>query len=70
MIIDLNLLSQLALPHLVLMGAITYLAADQPGKFSVFEIVALIIGWLIPIIGPVTAGISVLISRRRRGNTE
>ena len=64
--IDFDLLSQLALPHFIIMGAITYLAVDQPGKFTVWEIVALAVGWLIPILGPISAGIFVLISRKRR----
>ena len=33
--IDLDLLSQLAIPHLIIMGAITFMAANQPGKFSI-----------------------------------
>ncbi len=67
--IDLNLLSQLALPHVIIMGAITFLAANQPGKFTVPEIVALVVGWLMPIIGPISAGIFVLISRNRRSKS-
>ena len=64
--IDLDLLSQLLLPHVIIMGAITFLAANQPGKFSVPETIALAVGWLLPIIGPIPAGLFVIISRKRR----
>jgi len=63
---DLELLPQLAIPHFVIMAAITYFASTQPGRFNVPEIVALILGWLLPIIGPIPAGIFVAISRNRR----
>ncbi len=64
--IDLDLLSQFLLPHVIIMGAITFLAANQPGKFSVPEMIALAAGWLLPIIGPIPAGLFVIISRKRR----
>jgi len=63
---DLDLLRQLAIPHFIIMGAITYFASTQPGRFNVAEIVALILGWLIPILGPIAAGIFVAMSRKRR----
>lgn len=64
--IDLDLLGQLLIPHVVIMGVVTFLAADQPGKFSVAEIIALALGWLIPLVGPIPAGLFVIISRKRR----
>lgn len=67
---DLSLLGDLAIPHFILAGAITYLATEQPGKFSTGEIIALALAWLIPIIGPISAGLFVLINRRRRANSE
>lgn len=67
---DLDLLRQLAIPHFIIMGAITYFASTQPGRFNVAEIVALTLGWLIPIIGPIPAGIFVVMSRSRRAKSE
>ena len=67
--IDIDLLGQLALPHIIVMGAVTFLATNQPGKMSVAEIIALGLGWLIPVIGPIGAGLFVLISRKRRAKS-
>ena len=67
--IDIDLLSQLAVPHFIIMGAITFLTANQTEKLSVPEIVALVWGWLIPVIGPITAGIFILFSRKRRAKS-
>lgn len=70
MTIDVELLSQFIVPHLIIMGAITFLAADQPGKFSRAEIIALTLGWLIPILGPIPAGLFVIINRRRQSRQD
>ena len=67
---NIDLLGQLAVPHLIVMGAITYLSASQDGKLSTVEIVALVWGWLIPVIGPITAGIFILFSRKRREKSD
>ena len=58
--------SQLALTHLLIMGVITYLTFDQPGETSNAEKMFLVLGWLIPVVGPILAGILILFSRKRR----
>lgn len=64
---ELSPLTQLGLTHLLIMGAITYFVLDQPGANRKGEIACLVLGWLIPVVGPVLAGILILILRRRTG---
>ena len=63
---SLELYSQLALTHALIMGVITYLTFDQPGETNNSEKMFLVLGWLIPVIGPILAGILILFSRKRR----
>ena len=62
---SLELYSQLLLTHLLIMGVITYFTFDQPGETSRAQKLFLVLGWLIPVIGPILAGILILLSRRR-----
>ena len=61
-----ELYSQLLLTHFVIMGVITYFTFDQPGETTRNEKIFLILGWLIPVIGPILAGILILFSKRRQ----
>ena len=62
---SLELYSQLLLTHIVIMGVITYFTFDHPGETTRAQKLFLILGWLIPVIGPILAGILILLSRRR-----
>jgi len=64
--LDAAALGQLALTHALIMGAVTYLALDQPGVTTNAEKAYLVLGWLIPVVGPIIAGILILISKRRQ----
>ncbi len=57
---------QLLFTHALIMGVITYFTFDQPGEVSGPEKGFLVLGWLIPVIGPILAGILILLSRKRR----
>ena len=59
------MLGQLALTHVIIMGAITYFTFDQPEETTTLQKIYLGIGWLVPVIGPVVAGILILMNRRR-----
>lgn len=69
MSIDASMLGQLALTHALIMGAVTYLALTQPGDTSKAEIAFLVMGWLIPVLGPILAGLLVMLSKRRRAGS-
>lgn len=60
-----ELYSQLAFTHLFIMGVITFFTFDQPGETPRTEKIFLVLGWLIPVIGPILAGILILLSRKK-----
>ena len=60
-----NLYGQLLFTHALIMGAITYFTFDQPGQITGAEKGFLVLGWLVPVIGPILAGILILLSRKR-----
>ena len=61
-----TMFGQLALTHVLIMGAITYFTFDQPGPTTGLDKAFLAMGWLIPIVGPIFAGILILLNRKRR----
>lgn len=60
-----GLYGQLLLTHALIMGTITYFTFDQPGETTGTEKSFLVLGWLIPVIGPILSGILILLSKKR-----
>ena len=63
---SLSLYGQLALTHALIMGAITFFTFDQASEVTSREKAFLLFGWLVPVVGPIVAGILILVSRRKR----